>query len=71
MGNSKAWYALMMITYCCLALTYVWPYLVQVRAAFREGMPIKQVPRPAANKLIAGALAFIGGVMWTWLYFRP
>lgn len=70
MGNSKVWYALMTVTYCCLALTYVWPYLMQVKTAFREGMPIRQVPKPATNKLIAGTLALIGVVMWTWLYFR-
>jgi hypothetical protein len=70
MGNSKAWYALLTVTYCSLALTYVWPYLMQVKGAFQNGVPIRQVPRPATNKLIAGALALIGGVMWTWLYFK-
>ncbi|WP_291035406.1 hypothetical protein [Dyadobacter sp. 50-39] len=51
-------------------MTYVWPYLMQVKGAFQNGVPIRQVPRPATNKLIAGALALIGGVMWTWLYFK-
>lgn len=66
----KALYGLGALMYACSALTYVWPYLSQVWAAYRQGRPVGEVPRPATNKLIAGALAFIGGVMWTWLYFR-
>ncbi|WP_170118885.1 hypothetical protein [Dyadobacter jiangsuensis] len=51
-------------------MTHLWPYLSQAWQAFKEKKPIRQVRRPATNKPIAGGLAFLVGILWTWLYFR-
>lgn len=71
MWSDKTWYGLIAIVYCLLVLAHLWPYLNQAWIAYSEKKPIRQVPRPATNTRLTGSLAFISGVMWMWLYFRP
>lgn len=63
-------HAVLVAIYVCIALTYAWPYLSQAWQAHREGRPVRDVPRPAANRLITGSLFFLTAVLWTWLSFR-
>lgn len=70
MWSDKTLYGLIAVVYGCLVLTHLWPYLSQAWTAYREGRPVRDVPRPEKNKLIAGSLAFLTGVLWIWQYFR-
>lgn len=69
MLSDKTMYGLIVLVYCCLLLTHLWPFLSQRWFAYSEHRSIKDVPRPAKNRLLAGGLAFLSGVLWTWLYF--
>lgn len=70
MWSDKTWYGLITAVYGCLTLTYLWPYLSQVWYAFREKKSIREVARPAANRLLAAGLTFLAGVLWIWVSFR-
>lgn len=67
MGNGRIWVGLGIEIYCCVALMYLWPYLTEVWAAYRENRPVRQVPRPQMIEILLGALAFAGGALWSWL----
>lgn len=70
MWSDKTLYGLLAVVYAFLVLTHLWPYFSQAWTAYSEGRPLHDVPRAPKNKLIAGGLAFLTGVLWVWQYFR-
>ncbi|SEJ75073.1 hypothetical protein SAMN05216327_11881 [Dyadobacter sp. SG02] len=70
MLSDKTMYGLIVLVYCGLLLAHLWPFLFQRWIAYSQGRSVGEVPKPAKSKLLTGGLAFLSGVLWTWLYFR-
>lgn len=70
MLSDRTIFGLIVIVYSCLLLAHLWPYLVLAWHAYSVAKPFCETPRPAKDKVLTGGLAFLSGVLWTWLYFR-
>ncbi len=70
MLSDKMMYGLIVLVYFCLLLAHLWPYMTQHWEAYRQNKSVREIPRPAKNKLLTGGLAFLSGVLWILVSFR-
>lgn len=69
MEFNKQAYGLLAVVYVLILLTHLWPFMSQRWIAYREGRPVRDVPRPPKNRLLSAILGLLTVVLWVWLLF--